>query len=434
MNHAPRNTPASVEPALSCESGAGGNAAPGGAMESGGAAVGMAAPAAGVASSAAQVAETELAAAVEVLRAGGVIGLPTETVYGLAANAADQAAVASIYRIKGRPADHPLIVHVADVAAARDWAEWSPEAQRLADCFWPGPLSLVLKRRAEAPAWACGGQASIAIRIPSHPVFQRLMRALRPHGIIGLAAPSANPFGRISPSRAAHVRAGLGSAVPVVLDGGPSRVGLESTIVDLSRGEPVLLRPGHVTLAGLAQCLGRPVRLDDMLARSEHAARRAERGRDTGEGSGASASKGQRMNAGAGTGADVSRRVDAATAPGADGAAGPDTDAPRVPGALPSHYAPDAPLRLMDWDALAARLDLARARGQRVAVWSARMPAPQPGLFWRRRPSDADGAGRDLYDALHQLDALPVACILIERPPADAAWRALTDRLERAAA
>ncbi|MDO4682341.1 MAG: L-threonylcarbamoyladenylate synthase [Lautropia sp.] len=327
------------------------------------------------------VSNDDLHAAVEALRAGGVVGLPTETVYGLAANAADEAAVASIYRIKGRPADHPLIVHVADIDAARQWAEWTPAAQRLAEAFWPGPLSLVLRRRQEAPAWACGGQPTIALRSSSHPVFQALMRALKPFGITGLAAPSANPFGRISPSRAAHVRAGLGEAVPVVLEGGSAEIGLESTIVDLSRDVPVLLRPGHISLAALEQCLGEPVRAADLLA-----------------------------------------------------LAGEDADAPRVPGALPSHYAPSVPVLLLDADQLGAALAEARQEGEAVALWSTRPPEPQAGLFWRRRPVDAAGAARDLYDTLHQLDALPVSRILVERPLAGPDWRALNDRLERAAA
>ena len=245
--------------------------------------------------------DASLAEAVALLQAGGVIGLPTETVYGLAANAADEQAVASIYRIKGRPADHPLIVHVVDAQAAQQWAEWTPTAQRLADAFWPGPLTLVLRRRADAPAFASAGQDTIALRVSSHPVFQRLMQALAPVGISGLAAPSANRFGRISPSRAAHVRSGLGSAVPLVLDGGPSEVGVESTIVDLSRGAPVLLRPGGISLQALADCLGQPVRAADSQATRE-------------------------------------------------------ADAPRVPGALPSHYAPSVPLRLLSAGALAALL------------------------------------------------------------------------------
>lgn len=336
--------------------------------------------------------DASLAEAVAVLQAGGVIGLPTETVYGLAANAADEQAVASIYRIKGRPADHPLIVHVADAQAAQQWAEWTPTAQRLADAFWPGPLTLVLRRRAGAPPFASAGQDTIALRVSSHPVFQRLMQALAPVGISGLAAPSANRFGRISPSRAAHVRSGLGSAVPLVLDGGPSEVGVESTIVDLSRGAPVLLRPGGISLQALADCLGQPVRAADSQATRE-------------------------------------------------------ADAPRVPGALPSHYAPSVPLRLLSARALAALLQqrataLSAAQTPvidglpmgRIAVWRPEPPPEQPGLFWRCQPTEAALAARHLYDTLHQLDALGVDAILVEQPPVEPAWRAVQDRLQRAAA
>ncbi|MDO4232305.1 MAG: L-threonylcarbamoyladenylate synthase [Lautropia sp.] len=332
--------------------------------------------------------------AVRILREGGVIGLPTETVYGLAADAAQADAVASIYRIKGRPADHPLIVHVADIASARQWADWTPEAQRLADAFWPGPLTLVLPRRAGAPDFACGGQSTIGLRSPSHPVFRRLMTLLAPHGITGLAAPSANRFGRISPSRAAHVRADLGDAVPLVLEGGPAEVGLESTIVDLSRGRAVILRPGHIGQAELAQALGEPVLLGYQV-----------------------------------------RTPDSALPAGGKGEGQSQLpDAPRVPGALASHYAPSAPLRVLIWPALVAALHAAREAGEAVAVWSEHAPEPQPGLFWRRRPADAAGAGHDLYDALHQLDALPVARILVQALPEGTAWQALADRLGRAAA
>ena len=360
------------------------------------------------------VTEQSLQAAVEILRQGGVIGLPTETVYGLAGNAADAAAVASIYRIKGRPADHPLIVHVAGIDEARDWAQWNPQAQRLAEAFWPGPLTLVLPRQPDAPAHACGGQSTIAVRVSSHPVFAALMQALRPHGITGLAAPSANRFGRISPSRAAHVRSDLGAAVPLVLEGGPARIGLESTIVDLSRGRPVVLRPGHIGEAQILAALQAPPAGTD----AAQAAARPEAG--------------------------VGRQPAVATAPGDDREAGgvaaaPETEraddqAPRVPGALPSHYAPGVPLRLVAEADLPIELAAARQAGEAVAVWADQAPPAQPGLFWRRRPADAEGAGRALYDTLHQLDALPVARILVMALPEGPAWHALSDRLQRAAA
>lgn len=373
---------------------------------------------------AAHVGEADLARAVRMLQAGGVIGLPTETVYGLAANAADAGAVASIYRIKGRPADHPLIVHVASAEAAARWAVWSPQAQRLAAAFWPGPLTLVLPRRPEAPPFASAGQDTIALRVSSHPVFAQLMQALAPVGITGLAAPSANRFGRISPSRAAHVRSGLGEAVPLVLDGGPSAVGVESTIVDLSRGQPVLLRPGGISLQALSDCLGVPVRAADTQATAE-------------------------------------------------------ADAPRVPGALPSHYAPSVPVRLLpasavqalyrDWareadapgvgveegssgcsfwseagmQALAGEpagfgtppaLPVDLRPGLPVALWTRQPPPERAGAFWRRQPADAATAARHLYDTLHQLDALGVQAILVEMPPDTPEWRAVRDRLTRAAA
>lgn len=395
-----------------------------------------------------------LAEAVRLLRAGGVIGLPTETVYGLAADAAQAEAVASIYRIKGRPADHPLIVHVADVLTARQWADWSPQAQRLADAFWPGPLTLVLPRRAGAPDFACGGQHTIGLRCPSHPVFGQLMALLAPHGITGLAAPSANRFGRISPSRAAHVRADLGNAVPLVLEGGPAQVGLESTIVDLSRGRAVILRPGHIGQAELAEALGEPVLLGYPVRVPDSAwpAHEPEKGeapvlsppaspacREAGSPArrGEMAAEGRAESGVLPDAQPAQRRVLTGATPAGshadeDGSLLP--DAPRVPGALASHYAPSVPLRVLPWARLVATLHVAREAGEAVAVWSTQEPRPQPGLFWRRRPADAAGAGHDLYDALHQLDALLVARILVEALPEGPAWQALADRLGRAAA
>lgn len=324
----------------------------------------------------ADCAEADLAAAAAAVVAGEVIGLPTETVYGLAADAANPEAVARIYRIKGRPTDHPLIVHVLDDARARLWAEWTDAAQRLADAFWPGPLSIVLARRAGAPAWACAGHSTIALRAPSHPVARRLMTALADAGITGLAAPSANRFGRISPTSAAHVRADLGDDVAIVLEGGRAAVGIESTIVDLSRGRPVLLRPGHIAADLLARALGQPV-------------------------------------------------------------AAADRDAPRVPGALPSHYAPVTPLALVAAAELPARIAAERSAGRRIALWSVApvaSAAHDDGVRWYPRPDSVDGMERDLYDGLRQMDASASDLIIVERPPASAQWAAILDRLARAAA
>jgi L-threonylcarbamoyladenylate synthase len=312
--------------------------------------------------------------AVAALAAGEVVGLPTETVYGLAADAANRAAVLKIYRIKGRPADHPLIVHVLDDAQARRWGQWNQAAQRLADAFWPGPLTIVLHRLEEAAPWACAGHRTIALRCPSHPVAREVMAKLLPLGVTGIAAPSANRFGRVSPTSAAHVRADLGDEVPIVLEGGDADIGIESTIVDLSRGRPFLLRPGHIGADELARVLGEPV-------------------------------------------------------------AAPDSEAPTVSGSLASHYAPATPLRLVRPSQIDAALLQALAADQRVGLWSVERPRrDDPRISWRARPVSIAAMERDLYRLMRELDALRVDVILIESPPTDPAWLAVNDRLKRAAA
>jgi L-threonylcarbamoyladenylate synthase len=201
-----------------------------------------------------------IAAAVQTLKAGELVGLPTETVYGLAADAGSDAAVARIFAAKGRPANHPLIVHVADASGVDHFAANVPDfARRLIDAFWPGPLTLILPRRPGVGAAAAGGQDSIGLRCPSHPVAQAVLRACAAQGVFGLAAPSANPFGRVSPTTAAHVQAGMGDAL-LVLDGGACDVGIESTIVDCTRGAPVLLRPGGISRAQVEAACGQPLR------------------------------------------------------------------------------------------------------------------------------------------------------------------------------
>jgi L-threonylcarbamoyladenylate synthase len=186
----------------------------------------------------------EIRRAAEILRAGGLVAFPTETVYGLGADASNAKAVARLYAVKRRPADHPVIVHFGSMERALAWARDIPEAaRRLAERFWPGPLTLILKRGAKAGDFITGGQDSVGLRVPSHPVAHALLEAFAG----GVAAPSANRFGRISPTTAAHVREDLGADVDLVLEGGPSEVGIESTIVDLSGGKAVLLRPGAVS-------------------------------------------------------------------------------------------------------------------------------------------------------------------------------------------
>jgi len=191
--------------------------------------------------------------AVEILRAGGLVAFPTETVYGLGADAANPSALARLYAVKRRPVDHPVIVHFADAASAFEWAREVPEAaHRLAARFWPGPLTMILKRSAKAQDFVTGGQDTVGLRVPSHPVAQALLRAFGG----GIAAPSANLFGRLSPTTAAHVQEDLGANVDLVLEGGPSEVGIESTIADLSADSPALLRPGHVRREEIEAVLG----------------------------------------------------------------------------------------------------------------------------------------------------------------------------------
>lgn len=181
-----------------------------------------------------------------ILRRGGLVAFPTETVYGLGADASSPQAVARLYAVKGRPPEHPVIVHFASAALAFDWARSVPDlARRLAERFWPGPLTLILQRGEKAGDFVTGGQDSVGLRVPSHPVAQQLLREFGG----GVAAPSANRFGRVSPTTAQHVRDDLGGDVDLVLEGGESEVGIESTIVDLSSGDPVLLRPGRISAA-----------------------------------------------------------------------------------------------------------------------------------------------------------------------------------------
>lgn len=334
---------------------------------------------------AAPVRPLEIVRAARLLEAGELVGLPTETVYGLAADAENPEAVARIYAAKGRPADHPVIVHVHRKADPLHWAEEVGEpARALMRAFWPGPLTLVLRRRPGVAEACAGGQDTIALRCPDHPVAQAVL-AIFKGGQGGLAAPSANRFGRISPTRADHVRAELGDAVALVLDGGPCAVGIESTIVDCSRADaaPRILRPGAITAEAIAAVLGV---------------------------------------------APGGASTDAAA--GAAGGAGGDGDgaaAPRVPGALAAHYAPRTPLRL----ASAAAIDADWRPDGRVAVL-ARRPAPAPGP-WVALPPDAEGYAHGLYAALRDLDALGLDAIWVESLPSGDEWAAVADRLRRAA-
>ncbi|MBT0961142.1 L-threonylcarbamoyladenylate synthase [Denitromonas iodatirespirans] len=317
----------------------------------------------------------DIAAAVDALRAGQLVGLPTETVYGLAADARNPDAVAKIFAAKGRPANHPLIVHLASAEQLDDWAREIPEAARiLAAAFWPGPLTLILKRQRGVPDAVTGGQDTVGLRVPAHPVAHAVLSAFGG----GLAAPSANRFGRISPTTAAHVREELGSSVAMVLDGGECEVGIESTIVDLSRGVPVVLRPGRVSVDEMSRALGAPVFAADAL----------------------------------------------------------DSSAPRASGTLASHYAPTTPVRLLDVPALLAETVAAAQAGRRIGVLSRTLidDAPAHGSVWLQLPNDPVGYAHGLYRDLRRLDQCGAEVLLVEAPPRSIEWQAVNDRLRRAAA
>lgn len=308
--------------------------------------------------------------AAEALARGELVALPTETVYGLGARADDDAAVAGIFAAKGRPADHPLIVHVPDAAAAEPFAARLPDsARRLMQAFWPGPLTVIVPRAEGMAAAAAGGQDTVGLRCPAHPVAQALLREALALGVRGVAAPSANRFGRVSPTQAAHVRSEFDEAL-IILDGGDCVVGIESSIVDCSREHPVLLRPGVLTRAQIEAALGEPLRDRDAAA-------------------------------------------------------------PRASGTLAAHYAPSAIVRLMSLAQIESGLSKEVPKG--VAVYSRTMPA-RSAEVWRPMPSDAVSAAHDLFAVLRALDEVGVREIWVEQPPPETAWDGVRDRLSRAAA
>ena len=321
-----------------------------------------------------------IAQAVQVLQRGELVGLPTETVYGLAADACNEAAVAQIFATKGRPANHPLIVHVASANGVADFAADVPAfAQRLMNAFWPGPLTLILPRRPDVGVAAAGGQNSIGLRCPAHPVALALLQACAAQGIFGLAAPSANLFGRVSPTTAAHVQSELGRDL-LVLDGGACEVGIESTIIDCTRGAPVLLRPGQISRAHIEAACGMAV-LDK----------------------------------------------DALQAP-----------APRASGTLESHYAPRAKVRLLSAQDIADKLQALGPHANNLGVWSVQRPDAGEGLsagvLWRAQPTTAEQAAHELFTVLRDLDARGVQQIWVQQPPDTPEWEGVRDRLQRAAA
>jgi L-threonylcarbamoyladenylate synthase len=309
---------------------------------------------------------------------GELVAFPTETVYGLGARADDDAAVARIFEAKGRPADHPLIVHVADAEGADAFCSGlSAAARRLTAAFWPGPLTVIVPRRADRGRAAAGGQDSIGLRVPAHPVALALLRAVAERGVAGVAGPSANRFGRVSPTAARHVQDEFGPGL-MVIDGGRCAVGIESTIVDCTRAVPALLRPGQLSRAALEAVLGEP--LSD-----------------------------------------------------------PDAASPRASGTLASHYAPMAPVTLLDDVALRHRWAAAHpGPGAVVGVYSRLAPgwASAPGSGWacRSMPAEAAAVAHELFAVLREFDEAGVAAIWVERPPPGPEWDGVRDRLQRAAA
>ncbi|NUT50226.1 MAG: threonylcarbamoyl-AMP synthase [Saccharothrix sp.] len=307
-----------------------------------------------------------------VLRAGGLVAMPTETVYGLGADVEDSAAVARVFQVKGRPPSHPLIVHVASAELLGDWVADVPDTARvLAERFWPGPLTLVLRRGSRVPLAATGGLDTVAVRVPAHPVALALLSAFGG----AVAAPSANRFGSVSPTTADHVRAELGDAVDFVLDGGPCQVGVESTIVDAMNETPAILRPGGVTREDLEAALGHPV------------------------------------------------------------AVGSASGGVRVPGQHPSHYAPRARVVLVEPEALLAEAQLAQERGHRVGVILPPSLADTPVKAHAvvAVPRSTAAYARGLYGFLRELDQLGCDLVVASLPAEDGLGLAIANRLRRAA-
>lgn len=319
----------------------------------------------------------EILRAAQILESGGLVAFPTETVYGLGADAENPAAVANIFAVKGRPADHPLIVHLAPEANVDHWAVDIPDAARklIAAC-WPGPLTLILRKATHVPNAVTGGQDSVGLRCPSHPVAQALLRAFK-QGKGGVAAPSANRFGHVSPTTAQHVRDEFAGDVRLgmILDGGQSQVGIESTILDLSRWEThgaVLLRPGHISAARIAEIIGAMPHM-------------------------------------------------------------PDAAAPRASGTLESHYAPRTPVVLVSSNELNARMQQWLASGKRIALMHYSAASVASAVAQRTLPAVPDAYAHHLYASLRELDGVGADVIAVELPPQAGAWQGVNDRLRRAA-
>ncbi|QOJ22740.1 MAG: threonylcarbamoyl-AMP synthase [Gammaproteobacteria bacterium] len=319
----------------------------------------------------------QIAAAAQILCSGGTVAFPTETVYGLGADVSNPSAIHKIYRIKHRPADHPLIVHIGAISDLHHWAQAIPEsAWKLARHFWPGPLTLILPRSPRIPDCVTGGQDTVGLRMPAHPVALALLQALGPEK--ALAAPSANRFGRISPTAAAHVQQELGAEVDMILDGGACQVGLESTILSFHDEIPQILRPGGITSAAIEAVLQSPVLLPHHRPQMI-----------------------------------------------------------RVSGSLPAHYAPVTPLRIYPAAELWRHASILAEQGLRILVitWSdsnCSRSALSESIEQFIMPADPVAYGQQLYARLRQFDQVALDYLLVEAPPDHPDWLAITDRLQRA--
>jgi L-threonylcarbamoyladenylate synthase len=315
----------------------------------------------------------EIERAAQLLRAGALVAFPTETVYGLGADARNADGVRRIFAVKRRPPEHPVIVHLASSDLLPGWArEVNANAAALAEAFWPGPLTLILPRAATVLDVVTGGQDSVGLRVPAHPIAHALLVRLLELGSDGIAAPSANRFGRISSTNARHVADEFGNAISLVLDGGASRHGIESTIVDLTGDDPVLLRPGAVTLEALRRVLGTSLS----------------------------------------AGGSISRRAS---------------------GTMASHYAPRAAARLIAPGELIHALASLTQAGNSIAVLARSVPKPTGFAgMWIAAPEGSVAYARDLYANLRTLDTRGTDEIWIESPPDDADWLAVNDRVRKA--
>jgi L-threonylcarbamoyladenylate synthase len=327
----------------------------------------------------------DVTAAVEVLRRGGLVAFPTETVYGLGADASNPAAVGRIFAVKGRPRNHPVIVHLAEATAIKGWAaDVPPAAWALAEAFWPGPLTLILPRADHVPDAVTGGAGTVGLRVPNQPLALELLEAF----IGGIAAPSANRFGRVSPTTAAHVRADLGTDVDLVLDGGACAVGVESTIVDLSWGGPRVLRLGGLSVEALSDVLGHPVL----------------------------------VSAVAGGPPVVGRGLGAA-------------EAISAPGTLPSHYAPAARVEMVDAEKVAERAAALLGEHHRVGLLAPHRISGLPDGLEALPPAGGPQAyAKCLYQRLREADRRGLDVLLVVPPPQEGIGAAVADRLRRAAA